>query len=100
MVRWIDNGDQVLVEVKVVDNVYLFYGVFKFQFGQNFVLVLVLDGDVFGVVGEFVILVWFGIEVGDMFNLGCVMVCIIDIIEIELDKLVSGMEIGLCLMVF
>lgn len=99
MARRIDNGDQALVEVKAVDDAYPLYGTLQLRSGQDLDVALAADGEVYGAVGELAILARLGINVGDEINLGRATLRITDIIEIEPDKLASGMEIGPRLMV-
>ncbi|GAA0785579.1 ABC transporter permease [Roseibium denhamense] len=100
MARRIDTGDQALVELKAVDSIYPLYGSVQLQSGQPLEQALARQQDgTWGAVAELALLARLDAKVGDQINLGRSAVTITDVLDVEPDKLSSGMEFGPRLMI-
>ncbi|KZK96193.1 Macrolide export ATP-binding/permease protein MacB [Pseudovibrio sp. Ad46] len=95
MARTDTAGNQTLVELKAVDNPYPLIGEFDLSSGKD--LQATINGRTEGLrnaVAEVALLARLGLEVGDQIAVGKTEFRIADTIELEPDKLSSGMTVG------
>ncbi len=95
MARTQTAGNQTLVEMKAVDDHYPLTGDFELDSGQNLQTVINARTDgLRNAVAEIALLARLGLEVGDQIAVGQTQFHIADTIELEPDKLSSGMTVG------
>lgn len=100
MARLTDGSDQMLVELKAVDDLYPLYGAMELADGQTLQDALAPDTDgTFGAVADATLLGRLGLSPGDRLSLGKTQVIIRAAIAREPDKLEGGFELGPRLMV-
>ncbi|MCB1479826.1 MAG: ABC transporter permease [Rhodobiaceae bacterium] len=94
MARLSDHSDQVLAEVKAVDDLYPLYGDLEFQNGSDRAGIFAKRDGVWGVAVEASLLTRLKVSVGDTIQIGSMPVVIRDAIVREPDRLSSGLTFG------
>ncbi len=94
MARRPETGDQALVELKAVDEIYPLYGEMELQDGGTLSDALSFKNGFWGAVADPSLLARLNIAPGDTLEIGEARVRISDAIVTEPDKLSGGMEFG------